>query len=109
MIRRAFSGLLAGLIGMMAGAGLPLAVDERSARRIAGVVRKVRLNKPRGPAGTRRHRRQYLPSSSFRKPCKFVYARGNAGRDARLRVITNNDRIENAVQAHRLKRKGLAA
>jgi hypothetical protein len=69
--------------------------------------------------GSGRRRRSYLPSiiglitkrRRLRPACKFVYARASrqATRDARLRVISNNDRIENALQQKRLEQKRLRA
>jgi hypothetical protein len=107
-MKRFLNSAMAAVMGLVASVGLPVALDDKAARRLSGVVRcTTPTPKPAGAApGRGGHRRQYLPNGA-RRSCRFVYARGNGARDARLRVISNNDRIENAVQADRLARKGL--
>lgn len=59
-------------------------------------------------------RRSYLPwilgiaKRRFRPSCRFVYARKDKqlSREPRMRVIRNNDRIENAIQARRIEMRG---
>lgn len=72
--------------GLMLGAALAL-MGFREAPAIptqpAGYVMpgKLRARHPRQPAGTNRHRRQYLPGKS-RPSCPFVHSRRRRGIDS---------------------------
>lgn len=69
MIRKAFTNLFAGLLGLIATTGLPIAIDEKAGKRIAGACRKVNRNQRKRPETARAgHRRQYLGNSQFLRP-----------------------------------------
>jgi hypothetical protein len=113
MIGRRMGAFFAGLLGFLAGAGLPVSVDEKAALRLtSGVAKHVRRTKGSVPPQTwkeRPHRRQYVPGSPHRRSVRFVYSRTDrqASREARMRVIAHNDARTNQETKLRLEKKGL--